>query len=122
MAEHPVVRYWNPIVIFSCFLMYLIVGYLTGYYNVNLRPYVPWVTPLLAWIGVSKQMRSYFRFRWFWWTSGLFVVVSGLIVSTSILARANMMLWMVIGIIEAALFLGLVDVVASGFYGIFNDE
>jgi hypothetical protein len=93
--------------------VYAIAGYSAGYYGVNIRPYVPWITPILAWLSVSKEVRIYFRFSWFWWTSILFVIGAGLMVSASILARANVYLWMVILIAEAIGFGSLVEFIGA---------
>jgi hypothetical protein len=99
-----------------------IVAYLSGYYQFSIRPYVPWFTPILAWVWVSKAMRSYFRLQWFWWISGAFVICSGLLVSASFLARAGLFLWVLILWAEAICFGALVKSIASTLFGDFEDE
>jgi hypothetical protein len=101
--------------------MFAVAGYLAGYYDLNLRPFVPWFTPAVAWFSVSKHMRKFFRFAWFWWASGLFVISFGFIVSTSILAGANAFLWMLILVFEAAVFAGIVEFISSKLSGSFED-
>jgi hypothetical protein len=115
------VRNWNRIVVLTSVVVLAIVGCLAGYYEFDLRPYAPWFTPVVAWFTVSKGMRKYFRLAWFWWTSSLFVIGSGSIVATSILARANGFLWMVILVVEAAVFAGLVEFINSQLFGSLQD-
>ena len=106
-------RYWYPATVVATVLVLSICAFIAGYYDFNFRAYLPWLSPILAWVFLCDETRPYFRFSWFWWTSILFVIGSGLIVSNSMLARANIILWLVIFMIQTGVFVVLVKLVSS---------